>query len=243
VTGQPAKWNGFGPLVPDVRFARLNDAESLAAVLADGNVGCILLEPIQGEGGVRPATEAFLQTTREAADAHGAVLVFDEVQCGLGRTGTFFAFEQLGVRPDAVALAKGLANGLPIGCLLVAEEATGAFSPGDHASTFGGNPVTCAAACAVVDAIDEQLLAHVREAGALLLEGLARLPGAGEVRGAGLLAGAELDRPVAPVVQAALDAGLVIGSAGETVLRLAPPLVVERDEIERALSILTEVLA
>lgn len=242
VTGQPAKQDGFGPLLPEVRFARLNDAASLAAALDDCRAGCILLEPIQGEGGIHPATEAFVRAAREAADRCGALLVLDEVQCGLGRTGSFFAFEQLGVRPDAVALAKGLANGLPIGCLLVAEEAAGGFAPGDHASTFGGNPVACAAACAVVEAIDAELLANVERAGLHLRAGLAALPAVQEVRGAGLLLGAELDRPAASVVQAALEAGLVVGTAGERVLRLTPPLVVEPAHIEQALATLAEVL-
>ena len=242
VTGQPAKWNGFGPLVPDVRFARLNDAESLAATAADGNVGCVLLEPIQGEGGINPATERFLESAAELARGSGALLVFDEVQCGLGRTGTFFAHEQLGIKPDVVALAKGLANGLPIGVLLVADEAAGAFSPGDHASTFGGNPVACAAACAVLDALDDELLASVREMGARLSSGLAALPAVTEVRGRGLLLGCELDRPAGPAVAACLDAGLVVGSAGERVLRLTPPLVVGPAEVDQALAILTEVL-
>ncbi len=242
VTGQPAKWNGFGPLVPDVRFARLNDAESLAAAAADGNVGCVLLEPIQGEGGINPATERFLESAAELARGSGALLVFDEVQCGLGRTGTFFAHEQLGIKPDVVALAKGLANGLPIGALLVADEAAGAFSPGDHASTFGGNPVACAAACAVLDALDDELLASVREMGAQLSSGLAALPAVTEVRGRGLLLGCELDRPACPAVAACLDAGLVVGSAGERVLRLTPPLVVDPAEVDQALAILTEVL-
>ena len=242
VTGQPAKWNGFGPLVPDVRFARLNDAESLAATAADGNVGCVLLEPIQGEGGINPATERFLESAAELARGSGALLVFDEVQCGLGRTGTFFAHEQLGIKPDVVALAKGLANGLPIGALLVADEAAGAFSPGDHASTFGGNPVACAAACAVLDALDDELLASVREMGARLSSGLAALPAVTEVRGRGLLLGCELDRPAGPAVAACLDSGLVVGSAGERVLRLTPPLVVGPAEVDQALAILTEVL-
>jgi predicted acetylornithine/succinylornithine family transaminase len=243
VTGQPAKWAGFGPLVPDVRFARLNDAESLAAAAADGEVGCFVLEPIQGEGGINPATPAFLESVAECARAQGAVLLFDEVQCGLGRTGTFFAHEQLGVQPDLVALAKGLANGLPIGALLVSDEAAGGFSPGDHASTFGGNPVTCAAACAVLDAIDEKLLASVQAAGERLRSGLAALPAVLEVRGAGLLLGCELDRPAGPVVAAALEAGLVVGSAGAQVLRLTPPLVVEPAHVDEALAILGEVLA
>jgi predicted acetylornithine/succinylornithine family transaminase len=243
VTGQPAKWQGFGPLVPEVRFARLNDAESLAAAAADGNVGCVILEPIQGEGGINPATPQFLQSVAELARAEGAVVVFDEVQCGLGRTGTFFAHEQLGVKPDVVALAKGLANGLPIGCLLVSDEAAGGFVPGDHASTFGGNPVTCAAGCAVLDAIDDELLANVQAMGDRLRAGLSTLPAVGEVRGAGLLLGCELDRPAGPVMSACLEAGLIVGTAGDRVLRLTPPLVVEPTHVDRALEILAEVLA
>ena len=243
VTGQPAKWSGFGPLVPDVRFARLNDAESLAAAAADGNVGCVLLEPIQGEGGINPATERFLESAARLAHGNGALLFFDEVQCGLGRTGTFFAHEQLGVKPDIVSLAKGLANGLPIGALLVSDEVAGAFSPGDHASTFGGNPVACAAACAVLDALTDELLRNVQAMGRRLSAGLAALPGVQEVRGAGLLVGCELDRPAGAVTAACLEAGLVVGTAGETVLRLTPPLVVGQSEVDRALEILGEVLA
>jgi predicted acetylornithine/succinylornithine family transaminase len=241
-TGQPAKHAGFGPLVPDVRFARLNDAESLAAAAADGNVACFVLEPIQGEGGIHPATSRFLETTSELAAATGALLFYDEVQCGVGRTGTFFAHEQLGVEPDIVALAKGLANGLPIGALVVSERAAGGFVAGDHASTFGGNPVACAAALAVLDELDDGLLAHVRSIGAKLASGLGSLPAVREVRGAGLLLGCELDRPAGPVATAALEAGLVVGTAGASVLRLTPPLVVDDDEVDLALQILSEVL-
>ncbi len=243
VTGQPAKWTGFGPLVPDVRFARLNDAESLAAAAADGNVGCVLLEPIQGEGGINPATERFLESAAELAQGNGALLFFDEVQCGVGRTGTFFAYEQLGIRPDLVSLAKGLANGLPIGCLLVSDDAAGGFVPGDHASTFGGNPVTCSAACAVLDAVNDELLENVRRMGKRLEDGLGALPAVEEVRGAGLLVGCDLDRPAGPVATACLEAGLVVGTAGEKVLRLTPPLIVGDAEVDRALAILGEVLA
>ncbi|MCC6221970.1 MAG: acetylornithine/succinylornithine family transaminase [Thermoleophilia bacterium] len=241
-TGQPAKHAGFGPLVPDVRFAALNDAESLAAAAADGNVACVLIEPVQGEGGINPATPAFLESAAELAHGNGGLLVFDEVQCGVGRTGTFFAHEQLGVRPDAVTLAKGLANGLPIGALLVADEAAGGFQPGDHASTFGGNPVTCAAACAVLDALDEELLVRVRQLGATLAAGLAALPAVREVRGLGLLVGCELDRPAGPVATACLEHGLVVGTAGERVLRLTPPLVATGPDVELALATLAEVL-
>jgi acetylornithine/N-succinyldiaminopimelate aminotransferase len=242
-TGQPAKRDGFGPLVPGVRFARLNDAESLAATAAAGDVACVLVEPVQGEGGIRPATPPFLAAAAEIAAASGALLFVDEIQCGVGRSGTFFAHEQLGVRPDLVALAKGLANGLPIGALLVSDDAATGFAPGDHASTFGGNPVACAAACAVLDTLDDELLEHVRTVGGRLADGLASLPAVREVRGLGLLLGCELDRPAAPVVAACLDAGLVVGPAGEHVLRLSPPLVVGSHEVDQALELLAGVLA
>jgi acetylornithine/succinyldiaminopimelate/putrescine aminotransferase len=162
------------------------------------------------------------------------------VQTGVGRSGAFFAWQTYGVRPDAVTLAKGLANGLPIGAFLVADEAPTAFEPGDHASTFGGNPVACAAACAVVDAVDDALLANVRTISAVLSDGLARH---GEVRGLGLLLALELDRPAAPIVTASLDRGLVIGSAGEQTLRLTPPLTFSTDEAALALDLLGEALA
>ena len=240
-TDQPSKRKAFEPLVPGVRFARLNDVESLRAAASE-ETGRILLEPIQGEGGVRPASPAFATAAAELATEVGALLCFDEVQTGVGRTGTFLASEQVGVRPQLVTLAKGLGNGLPIGALLVAEEAAGAFEPGDHASTFGGNPVACAAAVAVCDTVDEDLLADVRANGARLVAGLERLGAVRAVRGRGLLVGAELDRPAAGVVSACLAAGLLVSAAGATVLRLTPPLTIGRNEIAQALSILEEVL-
>jgi acetylornithine/N-succinyldiaminopimelate aminotransferase len=240
-TGQPAKRRAFEPLLRDVRFARLNDVDSLHAA-ARADTGLILLEPILGEGGVRPASPAFLAAAADLAAELGALLCLDEVQTGVGRTGTFFAFEQLGVRPQLVTLAKGLANGLPIGCLLVAEEAGGGFEPGDHASTFGGNPVVCAAASAVCETLDDELLADVRANGARLANALERLPGVVAVRGRGLLVGAELDRPAAPVVAACLEAGLLVSTAGDNVLRLTPPLTVGPDEIGQGLSVLEEAL-
>jgi acetylornithine/N-succinyldiaminopimelate aminotransferase len=237
VTGQPAKRAAFEPLLSGVRFVPPNDVAALRAAMSD-EVGLILLEPVLGEGGVVPLEPAFLAAARDL----DALLALDEVQTGVGRTGTFFAFEQLGVVPDLVTLAKGLANGLPIGCLLVADEAGGAFAPGDHGSTFGGNPVACAAAAAVCETITEELLENVRTQGARLLSGLAALPHVVEARGRGLLAGAELDVPAQPVVDAALDTGLVCLTSGAGVLRLAPPLVVAGAEVDRALEILTEVL-
>jgi len=240
VTGQPSKRAGFEPLGP-ARFAQPNDVASLQAA-ANDNVGLVLLEPVLGEGGVIPLEPSFVAAAAELAGELGALLAFDEVQTGIGRTGTFFAWERLGVRPQLLTLAKALANGLPIGCLLVADDAPDAFGPGDHGSTFGGNPVACAAAVAVCNAITDELLAAVQEHGALLRDGLAALPGVTEARGAGLLLGAVLDRPAQPVVDAALDAGLVCLSAGTNVLRLAPPLVVGAHEIDLALEILTEVM-
>jgi acetylornithine/N-succinyldiaminopimelate aminotransferase len=240
-TGQPAKRAAFEPLVPGVRFAEPNDAVSLRAA-AGRDVGLILLEPVLGEGGVIPLEPGFVAAAAELAGELGALLCLDEIQTGVGRTGAFFASELLGVRPQLTTVAKGLANGLPIGCLLVADEVAGALAPGDHGSTFGGNLVACAAACAVVDSIDDALLASVRENGARLLDGLRSLPGVVEARGAGLLVGAELDGPAQPVVDGALDAGLVCLTSGANVLRLAPPLVVGRNEVDRALEILREVL-
>ena len=238
VTGQPAKREAFEPLVPGARFVAPNDVEALADAV-DDDVGLILLEPILGEGGVIPLDREFVV----AASALPPLLCFDEVQTGLGRTGTFFAFEQLGVRPDLVTLAKGLANGLPIGALLVAEEAGGAFSPGDHGSTFGGNPVSCAAACALADAVDDELLDDVREHGAALAAGLAALPGVAEVRGRGLLLGAVVDRPASDVVAACRERGLLVLTAGHDVVRLAPPLTIDAVDVASALAILGAAVA
>jgi predicted acetylornithine/succinylornithine family transaminase len=230
VTGQPAKRAAFEPLLPGARFGLEHVGDDTAA---------ILLEPVQGEGGVHPLTPTFLAEARELAEAHGAMLILDEVQTGVGRSGSFFAWQELGVKPDAVTLAKGLANGLPIGAFLVSDEAPTGFEPGDHASTFGGNPVACAAACAVVDTIDDALLAHVHDVSKVLRDGLAEF---GEVRGLGLLLAVELDRPAAPIVEAALAHGLVIGSAGERTLRLTPPLTLSLDEAHQAIDLLREAL-
>jgi predicted acetylornithine/succinylornithine family transaminase len=235
VTGQPAKRAAFEPLLPGVAFAQPNDVASLEVAVTD-EIGCILLEPVLGEGGIRPLDAQFVEAARALADDVGALLVFDEVQTGVGRTGTFFAFEQLGVRPDAVTLAKGLANGLPIGCLLVGDAVAGAFVPGDHASTFGGSPVACAAAVAVCDAVDDELLAAVIAHGATIAD---RLP---NVRGRGLLLAVEISRPAGEVVADCLERGLLVGTAGESTLRLTPPLTLTAHELEHGLAILEEAL-
>jgi acetylornithine/N-succinyldiaminopimelate aminotransferase len=242
VTGQAAKRVSFEPLVPGVTFAKLNDSSSLAEAV-DDETACILIEPVQGEGGIHPARPEFLARARDLADERGALLVYDEVQTGVGRTGRFFAWERLGTKPDVVTLAKGLANGLPIGALLVADELPDAFEPGDHASTFGGNPVACAAACAVVETVNDALLADVVRRGEELAGRVERLPGTVEVRGLGLLLGLEIDRVARDVIAACAEKGVLVGSAGERVLRLTPPLTISDEELARGLTVLEEVLA
>jgi acetylornithine/N-succinyldiaminopimelate aminotransferase len=234
-TGQPAKQEPFAPLLAGVRFAEANNTASLLGT-TDDSVGCILLEPVQGEGGIRPLTADFVAAARALADETGALLVLDEVQTGVGRTGTFFCFEQLGVRPDAVTLAKGLANGLPIGALLVSESSAGAFEPGDHGSTFGGNPVSCAAAAAVVETIDDELLASVKAREALVRTSF---PAA---RGRGLLLGLDVEAPASEIVDACRARGVLVGSAGERTIRLTPPLTISEDELAHGLAVLEEVL-
>ena len=236
-TGQPGKRVAFEPLLSGVRFITPNDVDALHAAV-DDEVGLVLLEPILGEGGVVPLEAEFVAAASELPPLLG----LDEVQTGVGRTGTFFAFEALGVRPDLVTLAKGLANGLPIGVLLVADEAAGAFAPGDHGSTFGGNPVSAAAACAVVDAVDAVLLANVRARSAELVAGIQELPAVVGIRGRGLLLGVEIDGSAADVVGAARAAGLLVLTAGENVVRLAPPLTVTGDEIKRAVETISRIL-
>ncbi len=243
-TGQPGKQAGFEPLVPGMSFAEPNNIESLeAAVVPADQTAVIMLEPILGEGGVRPLEPGFAAAASELATEIGALLCFDEIQTGVGRTGSFFAFEQLDVRPDVVTLAKGLANGLPIGCLLVSDEVDGGFAPGDHASTFGGNLVSCAAACAVCDSLTDGFLDDVAAKGTQLIGGLESLSGASEVRGRGLLLAFDAGQRAGEIVGACLERQLLVTSAGETTVRLTPPLTVSPEEIDQALGVLEEVLA
>jgi predicted acetylornithine/succinylornithine family transaminase len=234
LTGQPAKRAAFEPLLPGVTFVT---PETLRDAVGP-DTAAIFLEPVQGEGGVKPFSLATLAEARALADEFGAMLIFDEVQTGVGRTGEFFAWQRSGIKPDAVTLAKGLANGLPIGALLVSNDAPTGFEPGDHASTFGGNLVSCAAACAVLDVIDDELLEHVREIG-----GRFEAAFDGTIRGAGLLLAIELGKPAGPVALAALEHGLLVGTAGDTALRITPPLTITVDEANLAVDLLREVLA
>jgi predicted acetylornithine/succinylornithine family transaminase len=235
----------FEPLVPGVVFAPFNDVDAAREAIT-GETCAVIVEPVQGEGGVRPATAVFLQELRALCDAHGALLIFDEVQCGLGRSGTLWAHEAMGVTPDIMTLAKPLAGGLPIGATLLAQAVADAIGPGDHGSTFAGGPLVCRAATVVFDRVsDPSFLAHVRETAAYFMHRLQTLEieEIVEVRGTGLLIGMEMRGVVAPLIAAARERGLLVINAGENVLRLAPPLIIGRGEVDEAVAILAAVFA
>jgi acetylornithine/N-succinyldiaminopimelate aminotransferase len=234
-TPQEAKQAPFAPLVPGFR-AVAAEAEAIAAAV-DANTAAVVLEPIQGESGVHVLSQETLRAARAACDAHGAALVFDEVQCGMGRTGTLWAYEQTGVTPDAITSAKALGGGLPIGALITGERLADTLQPGDHGSTFAGGPVVAAAALAALDVIDEPaLLGRVRELGHRLTAGLEHLPHVLSVRGRGLLLACELDTQAPAVVRRALlDERLVLNATGPSTVRLLPPLTIGADEVDEAL--------
>jgi len=235
-TPQESKQAPFAPLVPGFVVVA-PEAEALRAAVSE-RTAAVLLEPIQGETGIHPLPVEVLQAAREACDAAGAALIFDEIQCGMGRTGTLWAYEQVGVVPDAMTLAKGLGGGLPIGALIAGPTLAGVLEPGDHGSTFAGGPVTCAAALAALDVLeDPTLLARVRELGLRLAEGLRELPGVASVRGRGLMLAAELADGGAPelVRRALLEQRLVLNATGPSTVRFMPPLVVSEVEVEDAL--------
>jgi len=246
LTGNAAYREPFEPLLPGVTFVPANDVEALRAAV-DGTTSALFLEPIQGEGGIVALSTEFLAAARELCDATGAVLVFDEIQCGLGRTGKLFAFQWAGVVPDVVTLAKPLGGGLPLGAVLVSERIAGLVRPGHHGTTFGGNPVACRLGLAVLDELVEGgLVARVEETGAWLGKRLAalkkRCPAVVDVRGAGLIRGIELDREAAPVQKALLSKGFVVGTARKTVIRLLPPYVIPKAALSAFLTALEETL-
>ena len=242
-TPQESKQAPFAPLVPGFK-AIAPTAEALASAI-DERTALVLLEPIQGETGVHVLSEELLRVAREACDAHGAALVFDEVQCGMGRTGTLWAYEQTGVLPDAITAAKALGGGLPIGALITAPRLADVFAPGDHGSTFAGGPVIAAAALAALDETrEEALLERVRASGAFLRGALAELPHVISVRGAGLMLACELDVPAPEVARRALLAErLIVNATGPTTLRLLPPLNISEQEIQEGLVRLGRALA
>ncbi|ALG08112.1 acetylornithine transaminase [Kibdelosporangium phytohabitans] len=233
LTGQPGKRTPFEPLVPDVTHVPYGDAAALESAV-DGNTAAFIVEPIQGEQGVVVPPEGYLQAAREITAKHGALLILDEVQTGIGRLGTWFAFQQVGVIPDVVTLAKGLGGGLPLGACLAFGDAANLFQPGHHGTTFGGNPVCCAAGLAVLDTIaSDGLLDHVSAVGKEIAAGVEGLghPLVGGVRGAGLLIGILLREKVSAAVAAkAKDAGYLINPIQPDVIRLAPPLILDHDD-------------
>ena len=228
----------FAPLVPDVAFVPFNDLSAAQAAIDDATCA-VIVEPIQGEGGVNPATPGFLQALRAACNAHNALLIFDEVQSGLGRTGQLWGYQQAGVTPDIMTLAKPLAGGLPIGATLVTQAIADVIQPGDHGSTFAAGPLVCAAANVVFDKINQpNFLQNVQENGAYLQHRLKtlELEEIVEVRGQGLLVGVSLTRAAAPIMAAAREKGVLILTAGDNILRLAPPLIVNKAEIDTAVA-------
>jgi len=234
----------FAPLMPGVRFAEYNNIESAIEAI-DESVCGVIIEPIQGEGGIHPADGEFMAALREVTREHDALLIFDEVQCGVGRTGAFWAHEHYGVLPDILCSAKPLANGLPIGAVLVTERVAEVIHPGDHGTTFAGGPFVTSVANVVVNRIsDPAFLAHVQEVGAYFKERLEALnnPHIVEVRGRGLMLGVQLDMPAGPVVQAGYRHGLLLLNAGADVLRLVPPLIISKDEVDIAIDRLAAVL-
>jgi predicted acetylornithine/succinylornithine family transaminase len=247
-TDRPDYRRPFEPLLAGVQIIPLGDTEAATRAITAERTAAVIIEPVQGEGGVRPVPSDFLVFLREQCDACGSALIFDEVQCGLGRTGTLFAAEQSGVVPDMYTLAKPLGGGLPMGAILVNDRVTGALAPGDHATTFGGGPFVATVALDVLRTIaDPDFLAETRAKGEWLGQRLnalvTRSPRVREARGSGLMWGLELNEVAAPIVAAARERHLLVLTAGPTVIRIVPPLTVSREELERGATILEEVLA
>jgi acetylornithine/N-succinyldiaminopimelate aminotransferase len=247
-TDRPDYRRPFEPLLADVHIIPLGDVEAAQRAITPERTAAVIVEPVQGEGGVRPVPDEFLVFVRHRCSATGTALIFDEVQCGLGRTGTLFAAEPSGVVPDMYTLAKPLGGGLPMGAILVNDAIAATLAPGDHATTFGGGPFVATVALDVVRAIAEpEFLAAVRAKGEWFGDRLSQLAAASprvrEARGRGLMWGLELSEVAAPVVAAARERHLLVLTAGPTVIRLVPPLTVTREELERGVTILEEVLA
>ncbi|MEJ6511986.1 MAG: acetylornithine transaminase [Acidimicrobiales bacterium] len=244
-TGQPAKWEGFQPLPEGFRHVAWNDLEALEAAI-DPSIAAVLLEPIQGEGGVNPATAQYFEGVRRLCDERGLLMIVDEIQTGLGRTGEWFGFQHFGVEPDVVTMAKALGNGMPIGACWAKKDVAAVFQPGDHGTTYGGQPLAASAAratLAILERINAPQLAE--QAGAQLRHSLETIDGVVEVRGLGLLLAAELAEGIDSKAVAAdlLSRGLIVNAVSPTALRFAPPLIVSESEIVQAVDLLSAVLA
>lgn len=246
-TGQPKYQEGFGPLPAGFDYVPYNDIQALEDMMS-GSTAAVMLEPIQGEGGVHVPDMEYLQKVRELCDKYNAVLIFDEIQSGIGRSGKFFAYEAFGVKPDVVTLAKGLAGGVPIGAFITTDKVAAALHAGDHGSTFGGNPLACAAANVVLDTVGNELfLASVAKKGQYMKSRLqelqAKFPSlVKEVRGMGLILGMEISKPGRDIVNACLERGAIINCTAGNVLRFVPPLIVTQEHIDEVCDILAEVL-
>src|SRR5687768_527738 len=246
VTDRPGFRNQFEPVMPAVTFITPDDIDELNAAVSAERTAAIIVEPVQGEGGINPMSASYLEALRAAATRVNAVLIFDEVQCGLGRTGELFAYQTTAVEPDIFTLAKPLAGGLPMGAILLKEHVAAAVKPGDHATTFGGGPLVSTIALSVVNRIAEPaFLADVKSKGEQLANLLGRLmshPSVKQVRGIGLMWGVELSVEAAPVLKRAIATGLLVTLAGDKVIRLLPPLVVSPAELESGIELLLEAL-
>ena len=243
LTGQPSKRNPFKPLIKGVKHVPFGDSAAMKRAITK-KTAMVIVEPIMGEAGVIVPPSDYLKNIRQYCDANGALLVFDCVQTGMGRTGDWFGYEYSGVKPDVITLAKGLGGGLPLGAMIALGPAAKLFSPGDHGSTFGGNPVATAAALAVISSIEkEKILTHVDEVGQFLLAELALVPGVTEVRGAGLLIGITLEKPVAKALtKKCQELGALINAPGESTIRLAPALNVSMKQAEKFVAIFAKAL-
>jgi len=243
-TGQSKYHEGFGPLVPGFKYVEYNKLPAVEQAITE-NTCALIVEPIQGEGGINPADLTFLRSLKRICDQAEILLIFDEVQCGIGRTGTLFAYEHYGVVPHILTLAKGLGSGFPIGAMLANAQVATGFAPGDHAATFGGNPLATAVANKVMDVVNqEEFLAQVKEKGRLLREGIQKIgdPRLKEMRGRGLLIGAEFIAPVKELISICMQKGLLLVGAGNNVVRFVPPLTINEIEINQALAIFKEAL-
>ncbi len=243
LTGQPSKRDPFKPLIKGIKHVPFGDSSAMKRAITK-KTAMVIVEPIMGEAGVIVPPADYLKNLRQYCDDNGALLVFDCVQTGMGRTGDWFGYEYSGIRPDVITLAKGLGGGLPLGAMIALGSASKLFEAGDHGSTFGGNPVATAAALAVISSIEkEKIFAHVDEVGAFLLAELALIEGVTEVRGAGLLIGLTLDKPVAKlVVKKSKELGALINAPGDRTIRVAPALNVSMKQAEKFVAIFTKAL-
>lgn len=246
VTGNPKYREAFEPLIGGTVFAEYNNYEDVASKVNE-KTAAILLETVQGEGGLYPADPAFLKKLRALCDEKGILLILDEIQCGMGRSGSMFCYERYGVKPDIMTAAKALGCGIPVGAFAASDKVAAAFVPGDHGTTYGGNPLAAAAVCKVFELYEkEQILANVNEVGAYLeaqLDGLVRqYDCVRERRGIGLMQGLELDRPAKDVIAYAMDRGLILFAAGSNVIRFVPPLVIRKEHVDEMTEILKRAL-